>query len=227
MEPTHAQWHRIEQVPLTKLSPYPGNARRGKPGLILNSLRRHAQYRSLVARTTPDGQLTILAGNHTMQALQLHGAGPCSHHTTDHPCGICGGETWEPSARCEIITCDDDTARRINLVDNRSSDLGDYDHEALTELLSYLDDDYDGTGYTEEDVAALIATPTEDWGDAFGNIPDGDRQHLTRTYTLSAEQAEIIDRAMTTALQSVDDTDGNRNGTALAVVCDAYNRSHA
>jgi hypothetical protein len=43
-----------------------------------------------------------------------------------------------------------------------------HEDDALVELLSYLDDDYDGTGWTEEDVSALI-TP----GGPFDGEPGG------------------------------------------------------
>jgi hypothetical protein len=48
-------------------------------------------------------------------------------------------------ARVEVIACDDDTARRINLIDNRAAEKGDWDLDGLVELLSYLPD-LDGTG---------------------------------------------------------------------------------
>lgn len=192
-------------IPTEQLVPFPGNAKHGDVHAIRASIERNGQYRSLVVRETDDGQLTVLAGNHTLQALAAEG-----HET----------------ARCEVIHCDDQTARRINLADNRTADLGDYDNDALAELLSYLDGDYDGTGYDEGYVQALITPPSEDWEDAFDNLPDGERQHLTRTFTLSAEQAEIVDRAMSLAVQHADDTEGNRNGAAITTICDAYNRSH-
>lgn len=122
-------------VPLDELTPFPGNAKRGDVDAIRSSLRRNGQYRSLIVREVPDGPLIVLAGNHTLQALTAEG------HTT---------------ARCELITCDDATARRINLADNRTAELGTYDNDALAELLSYLDDDYEGTGYTQRDIDALL-----------------------------------------------------------------------
>lgn len=163
---------RTETVPLDQLEPFPGNARRGDVELILSSLKRNGQYRGLVVRhVQPDGPLVVLAGNHTMQALQLHGSGPCDYRTThdgeERPCGVCHGENWTPSARAEVIICDDDTARRINLVDNRANDAGEYDRDALAELLSYLDEDgYEGTGYTEAEVRQLAhAVPPLDTGE--------------------------------------------------------------
>jgi 16S rRNA G966 N2-methylase RsmD len=139
-EPTGATYIRTADIPLDELTPFPGNAKRGDVDTIRTSLRRNGQYRSLVVREIPNGPLIVLAGNHTMQALTAEG-----HQT----------------ARCEVVLCDDNTARRINLADNRTAELGEYDNDALAELLSYLDGDYEGTGYTDDDVNALLTVPEE------------------------------------------------------------------
>ncbi|WP_327385051.1 hypothetical protein [Streptomyces sp. NBC_01207] len=166
-QPTQATYLRTDTVPLRLLTPFPGNAKRGEVPVILDSLRRNGQYRGLVVREIPNGPLIVLAGNHTAQALDSHGRGPCSFTFTvdgeERPCGICHGEDWEPAARCEVYVCDDGTARRINLVDNKSADLGSYDRDALAELLSYLNEDYAGTGYTEGEVMGIVhALPPQD-----------------------------------------------------------------
>lgn len=114
-------------IPVADLNRFPGNARRGDVDEIRRSIRRHAQYRSLAVRQHDDGTLTILAGNHTYDAISAEG-----HET----------------ARCELITCTDDDAVRINLLDNRIPELGGYDEQALAEQLMLLDGDYEGTGFT-------------------------------------------------------------------------------
>lgn len=124
-------------IPISDLTRFPGNARRGNVAEIRKSIRRHGQYRAIVVRDCAEG-LVILAGNHTRDALEAEG---------------------HESARCEVITCTDDEARRVNIADNRMSDLAVDDSDAIAELLSYLDDDYDGTGWSAEDVAALIEVP--------------------------------------------------------------------
>jgi ParB-like chromosome segregation protein Spo0J len=140
-----AQWVATKEVSLADLQRFPGNARRGDVDEIRKSIRRHGQYRAIVVRDTGT-ELVILAGNHTRDALAAE-----------------GNET----ARCEIITCTDDEARRINLADNRLSDKAQDDDDALVELLSYLEDDYEGTGWTAEDVEKLITPPGPmDEGDA-------------------------------------------------------------
>ncbi|MGW7708285.1 hypothetical protein [Streptomyces sp. NPDC054771] len=168
----HATYLRTAHIALDELTPYPGNAKRGVPEAILTSLRRNGQYRSLVVREIPDGPLIVLAGNHTMQALTLHGPGDCGTTLTaggrTHPCGVCQNDPgWQPGARCELVRCDDHTARRINLVDNRSADLGTYDYEALADILTSLDD-LDGTGYTPrdvEDINSLLTAPPDEVDD--------------------------------------------------------------
>ncbi|MDJ0465016.1 DNA methyltransferase [Streptomyces sp. H27-C3] len=128
-------------VSFEQLDRFDGNARRGDVDAIRASIRRHGQYRSLVVRATADDRYVILAGNHTHDALKAEG------HAT---------------ARCEIIECDDDQARRINLADNKLAELGTYDTDALAELLTYLDGDLDGTGYSDADVQELLGTNEEE-----------------------------------------------------------------
>lgn len=132
-------WIETRDVPIRDLTRFPGNARRGDVEAIRASIRRHGQYRALVVRDTGD-QFVILAGNHTRDAIAAEG-----HET----------------ARCEILRCTDDEARRINLADNRLAEMGSYDDDELVELLSYLDGDYDGTGWTQEDVDGLVHMPEE------------------------------------------------------------------
>jgi ParB-like chromosome segregation protein Spo0J len=150
-----AAYQRTADIPIDELTPFPGNAKRGDVDTIRASIRRNGQYRSLIVREIEHGPLVVLAGNHTLQALAAEG------HTT---------------ARCEIIRCDDATARRINLADNRTAELGGWDTDALAELLSYLDDDYEGTGYTQADVQLLIAPPPslEELADTYGDPEDDD-----------------------------------------------------
>jgi hypothetical protein len=135
----------VQDIDISALTPYPGNPRRGNVEQIRSSIRRLGQYRTIVVRDTGD-ELVILAGNHTTLALKAEG-----HKTV----------------RCEVVQCDDDEARRVNLADNRLAELGGYDDDELVQILSYLDDDYEGTGWTAEDVEKLITPPGPlDEGDA-------------------------------------------------------------
>ena len=124
-------------IPVAELTYFPGNARRGNLAEIRKSVKRLGQYRSVVVRHAPDG-LVILAGNHTVRAMTAEG-----HQT----------------AYCDVIRCTDDEAIRVNVADNRLSDIAGADPDELVQLLSYLDDDYTGTGWTATEVEALIGPP--------------------------------------------------------------------
>ena len=78
----------------------------------------------------------VLAGNHTYLAAKAEGF---------------------DALDCTVIDCDDDQARRIVLVDNRSNDLARYDDQALADLLTELEGGYDGTGFDDDSVNALLA----------------------------------------------------------------------
>lgn len=123
-----------KMVPLADLTPFPGNARLGNRKKLVESLEENGQYRSLIVRQAGT-ELIVLAGNNTMAALEERG---------------------DDTARCEIVTCDDQTALRVNLVDNKSNDEATYDDAARAQLLSLLDG-LDGTGYEEDEVDALLA----------------------------------------------------------------------
>lgn len=124
---------RVEAVlvDVDQLRPYPQNPREGDIGAIAQSLQELGQYRPIVVRT--DG--TILAGNHTYQAVKALG--------------------WKQIA-VTYIQCTDDEASRIVLVDNRTSDHGTYDRDALRTLIASLPD-WKGTGYEPSDVNELLA----------------------------------------------------------------------
>lgn len=158
-----ATYLRTNTVPLADLTPFPGNAKRGNVPLILESLCANGQYRSVIVREHDD-RLTILAGNHTTQAIAAHGPGDCGltikRGDVEEPCALCANAEWAPVVRCEIVSCDDETALKINLVDNRSDD-GSYDQEALAALLGNLGDDYSGTGYGDTDLEDLLTSIDE------------------------------------------------------------------
>lgn len=166
-------WVDTREIPLTELGQFPGNARRGDVGGIRASLRRNGQYRSLVVRDT-GSRLVILAGNHTSEALAAEG------HT---------------AARCEVVTCTDDEATRINLADNRLADLGDYDNPQLLSLLATLEEDLDATGYTLDELddlrAALEEVPTMDGQPSGARWAETDEELAQREQQLSGQQSRI------------------------------------
>lgn len=125
------------QVPVGDLRTYHRNPRRGNVDVIADSLRVNGQYRALaVNKGTHTGRpLEVLAGNHTLMAARTLG--------------------WHTVA-VTFVDVDDDQAARIVAADNRTADLGDYDGAVLGALLTELPG-LDGTGFADEDLAALLA----------------------------------------------------------------------
>ena len=122
----------MAQTSIAELKFYPGNARRGDIDLIADSLSKLGQYKPIVVNA--DG--TILAGNHTVMAAQRLG--------------------WE-TIDVHRVDVDDDTAKRIVLVDNKANDQSTYDVEELVNLLTELPN-LDATGFTRDEVDDLLET---------------------------------------------------------------------
>src|SRR5829696_948073 len=118
-------------VPLRDLRPHSHNPRRGGVAAIAESLRRHRQYRPIVVNRP---RMEVLAGNHTLLAALELG--------------------WS-ALDATFVSVDEEQAKRILLVDNRTSDLAGYDLPALADLLEDLPD-LEGTGYDEAELGALL-----------------------------------------------------------------------
>ena len=129
--PAGARTITTKQVLLKDLQPYPGNAKTHDLDAIRESLRENGQYRTIVVRHP---SLTILAGHGTAEAAAAEG--------------------WK-KIRAELVECDDETARRIVLVDNRAPELGGFDDTLLAELLQSAPS-LAGTGYDEEYLDGLL-----------------------------------------------------------------------
>jgi DNA modification methylase len=138
----------IETVPVDEITPHPENPRRGSVSTIVESILEHGQYRPIVVQRETGW---ILAGNHTYLAAR---------------------EAGMTEVAVSYVDVDEAEARRILLVDNRTSDLGTYDTAVLTELLEVVQVDYGdlaGTGYDDaalEDLVAINDGPPD------GSTPD-------------------------------------------------------
>lgn len=161
---------QIERVPVNSLTLHPQNARRGDIAAIAASLRTNAQFAPIVVQTSTRH---VLAGNHTLMAARELG--------------------WQ-EIDAVFVDVDDHHAYRIMLAANRTAELGDTDPDALAELLSYLDGDYEGTGWTDADVAALIIPaqpPDED--EPAGDDP-GPRWGVIVECIDAQQQTELLER---------------------------------
>src|SRR5215210_5277318 len=120
-----------EYLPTDSLRPHPENPRRGDVEAIRHSLERHGQYRPLVVNRPT---MEVLCGNHTLRAAR---------------------ELGFSEIAVAFVSVDEEQARRILLVDNRTNDLANYDSQALVDLLTELDS-LEGTGFDEAAFGELL-----------------------------------------------------------------------
>jgi ParB-like chromosome segregation protein Spo0J len=129
------------------------------------------------------------------------------------------------------VDLDEDREKALNVALNKQG--GEWDYSMLPDLLNEITGagiDLELTGFTADDLAAiLVATdaPTEDeWAAGMGNVPTGEREPFQqKTFTLSDEQAESVDEALRISAELgpfVDTGNENRNGNALARVCELF-----
>lgn len=121
---------QIQEIALITLKPYPNNPRKGNIDLIAESLETYGQYKPITVNKRTN---EILAGNHTYQAALKLG--------------------W-PTIAATYVDVDANTAAKIVLIDNRTSDAGGYNDGALYGLLDSLTD-INMTGYTDKDLRGL------------------------------------------------------------------------
>lgn len=126
----------IQRLRMHDLKPYEKNVKiHTKRNLetIKNSLKEFGQYKPIVVRK---GTNEILCGNGTFQAAQALG--------------------WT-DIDCNVIDVDDEKAKALVIVDNRSSDLSEYDEKNLLDLLQDMDKGLlDLTGYDDKELDKML-----------------------------------------------------------------------
>jgi len=139
-----------EMVGVDDLTTHPGNPRRGDLASVKASIEVNGFYGTIVAQRSSG---YVLAGNHRLMAAR---------------------ELGMEQVPVVWVDCDDTRARAILAADNRTSELGGFDSEALAQLLEGLriEDALEGTGYSDGDINALIARLDDD---PFGEIETVDK----------------------------------------------------
>jgi len=124
-----------ELVAVGKLAPHPRNPRRGDIAAITESIDLNGFFGAVVAQRRTGH---ILVGNHRYLAAQQSGV-------REIPV------IW--------VDCDDETALRILLVDNRSADRAVYDEQQLIDALQEVfggPNGLAGTGFNGQDLNELV-----------------------------------------------------------------------
>ncbi len=180
----------IRKTALTELVPHPSNPRQGDVGAIIQSIEANGWYGTLVAQISSGH---VLAGNHRLQAA-IH-------------CGL-------DRVPVHWVDVDDDTAYRILLADNRTTDLATYDEHALADLLVEMGKtgNLDGTGYDGDDLDSLLTDLDHqpDWADAFGLVPAGGDGSGIQSITFIVHEN---DAALIIAACDAYDTDSAHNAS--------------
>lgn len=122
---------KVESVKVDTLKQHPKNPRKGDVDVIAESLFANGQIAPIVVQRST---MHVIGGNHTLKAAISLG--------------------WD---KIDVIfrDVDDVQAERELLALNRTSDLAEYDTDALVAMLKGLDD-LTGTGYDEDALRALL-----------------------------------------------------------------------
>lgn len=127
---------KVKKVKIADLIEYPSNVRihtKKNLDVIKNSLKTYGQYKPIVVQESTS---YILAGNGTYQAAKSLG--------------------WDEIG-CNVIDIDDDKARALSIVDNRSTDLSQMDDKNLLDFLRDFDDELLSlAGYEQEELNKMI-----------------------------------------------------------------------
>ena len=207
-------------VDTKELSVYPDNSRQGDIGAISVSLEEHGQYKPIIVNKRNN---QILAGNHTyLAAVQLN---------------------WKKIA-CTYVDVDDEEAKRIVLVDNKTTDLASYDYNSLVESLEELantEKGLAGTGFELDDLDELTEMvnqerlkleSTEVFSDYINSLNANEPEYLGSNesgelyyklnYAVSKEQREIIMKAINNA-KELFETDNSIE--ALVNLCGSWSEN--
>jgi hypothetical protein len=128
-------------VDIDLLHPLENNARRGDVDAIMASYTKFGQVKPIVAVADEKNSLTVIAGNHQLEAAKRLG--------------------WQQIA-VSVVDMSTSDALAYALADNRLSELGltdnDLLYEMLTEVIGHDEDFFDALGWDDFSVAAIENT---------------------------------------------------------------------
>lgn len=175
-------------VDIDLLVPLEGNPRKGNVDAILASYREFGQLKPVVVRPNEDGTMTVVAGNHQVQAARKLG--------------------WRQIAAVQM-DADIQTAVAFALADNRTMELGHTDNSQVLSMLENVVGDFpdlfDSLGWDEFEIAYYEEQRT----------PVVNAQTPTSQQSGQGFVAPVIGAAAEAALEKIvslvrDDDDGER-----------------
>lgn len=178
---------KSESVSVNTIKTYPNNPRRGNISLIKESLKEYGQYKPITVNLATN---QILVGNHTYQAAVELG--------------------WQ-EIEVTYVNVDEKTAAKIVLIDNRATDLGKYDNNALLELLESLND-LEHTGYSDDQYDDVLAKIEEEKTPTFADNPMAE---YSERFTQKATRMLMLDYPNEVYLWTMDKLTQFRNQNQL------------
>jgi ParB-like chromosome segregation protein Spo0J len=119
---------------------------------------------------------------------------------------------------CMLAPLTEEQEKKLNVLLNSQAISGKYDDLKLSEILEELklDDDYESLRLDKLDPLDLSEQDI--------SLPDGERGLQQMTFTLSASQVDILNKALNLAKPSIDGSEDNdnSNGNALYYIAKAY-----
>jgi ParB family chromosome partitioning protein len=122
-------------------------------------------------------------------------------------------------------------AAQYAIADNRLTEFNPMsgpEVEAILKEIAEAGEAVEVPGYTEAELRAMLGPPPtgEEWAEAMGGLPSEGRDPIqVMTFTLHDDQAATVKRAVDHALSMgafVDTGNENRNGNALARICETF-----
>jgi ParB-like chromosome segregation protein Spo0J len=194
---TTTQQRGIESISIDTLSHDPANVRTHSERnirAIAASLKRFGQQKPIVV----DGKGVVVAGNGTLEAARSLGWDSIDAVRT----GLKGSE-----------------ATAFAIADNRTSELADWDYSALADQLDSLmkeDIDLPSIGWEPHEYEPLLQSDFDPRMTAYGG--DGDSVTAVRSLKLTAEQRELLDKAIG-ELRVREDNESLGEGQCIEIIC--------
>ena len=197
----------LKECNIEKLSPYPGNPRKNDDAVqaVANSLEKFGFLNPIIC----DENFQICAGHTRYKAaLQL------------------GLKTVPVIVAPELIG---DNFTGYNIADNQTATIAEWDEPQLAQLIQQLNEenndfDVNVLAFSNAELNEIMAH-LDTYGTDF-TLPSGEKSPFEQiTFTLSADQAEQVRRAMKTSadLGPYGDTGNeNGNGNAMARICEVF-----
>ena len=196
---------RLDTVPLSHLRPDPRNPRTHKAAELRKSFGRFGYTNPIML----DERTGLIAAGHgryeLLTAMKAEGVAPPEGVICEYDDE---GEEWYVPVVRGWASRDDDEALAYLIADNRQTELAEWAHPELAELLqpiSETDRGLAGTGFTPRDLTGLLAAPPEEphgqTENSYGERADNYRNKQVRSiiFDYPLAEYEYVTRAVPTA----------------------------